>query len=91
MAQQSEAQLRETLNQLLDRAVSDATYFKALEENPAQVLREAGLGPDTVITFSRKSGDGEVEGFCNVTTVCAGVSTGIVNASVCKDTGRLDY
>jgi len=94
MAERNETEIREALNKVLDRAVNDAAYFKTLEENPAQALREAGLGPDATVTFSKKSGEGDVEGFCNTTTVCVGGAAGVGiqgTITVCKDTGAFRY
>ncbi|HYO50998.1 MAG TPA: hypothetical protein VEW94_14195 [Chloroflexia bacterium] len=73
MSEVNEAQVREAAQQVLDRAVSDTEYLKALEENPSQVLQEAGIGVDANVTFSRKSSDGEVQGFCNNTSICIGI------------------
>ncbi|HYO50999.1 MAG TPA: hypothetical protein VEW94_14200 [Chloroflexia bacterium] len=75
---------REAVQQVLDRAVNDREYLRALEENPAQVLQEAGLGPDAGVTFSRKSGDGEVEGFCDNTSICISIPF-IGGISWCRD------
>jgi len=93
MAERTETEVRAILDQVLTRAASDEAYFKSIEQNPAQVLREAGLGPDlssVSFTVSRKSGDGEVEGFCNDTTWCYTVGAGAgISGSVthCVDKG----